>query len=129
MTPAIIALVDDDHRWAETAADTLREASYEVRLAFDGEEALELLNGVSPTLLILDVRLPRIDGLQVLERFRRQNARTPVLVISGDDHAAVQDRAMTAGANGFLRKPIAMPLLLRAIDRLLGRASHEQSHS
>jgi FixJ family two-component response regulator len=36
---------------------------------------------------------------------------------------------MTAGANGFLRKPIAMPLLLRAIDRLLGRASHEQSHS
>jgi DNA-binding response OmpR family regulator len=119
MTAPIIALVDDNRRWAQTAAGVLREAGFEVRLAFDGEEALDLLTTVVPALLILDVRLPRIDGLHILEQFRRQDVQTPVLVISGDDQAAIQDRAMTAGANGFLRKPISMPLLLRAIERLL----------
>lgn len=119
MTAPIIALVDDNRRWAQTAAGVLREAGFEVRLAFDGEEALDLLTTVVPALLILDVRLPRIDGLHILEQFRRHDVQTPVLVISGDDQAAIQDRAMTAGANGFLRKPISMPLLLRAIERLL----------
>lgn len=117
MSAGVVLIVDDDVAWSETAAGVLREADFEVSLAHDGDQGAALLDGESPTLVILDVHLPRLSGLQLLREFRQRDRVTPVVMVSGDDHAAIQDRAMAEGASAFLRKPVSLPMLLRAVQR------------
>lgn len=110
-------IVDDDVPWSETAAGALREAGFEVFVAHDGNEGVALLENGSPSVVILDVHLPRRNGLQLLHEFRQRDRFTPVVMVSGDDQAAIQDRAMAEGASAFLRKPVSLSLLLRAVQR------------
>ena len=117
MTRGTIFLVDDDVRWSETAAGALREAGFDVRLAHDGDQAAALLDSQTPALVILDVHLPRRSGIQLLQDFRQRNRSIPVVMISGDDQAATQDRALAEGASVFLRKPLALTLLVKAVER------------
>ena len=117
MSRGTILFIDDDMPWSETAARVLEEAGFEVRLAHDGDQALDLLAQETPALVILDVHLPRLNGLQLLRDFRERNRSTPVLMVSADDQAGIQDRAMADGAWAFLRKPLALPLLVRAVER------------
>jgi DNA-binding response OmpR family regulator len=121
MVETIILLIDDNQTWAESMAEVLHDAGFEVRLAHDGEEGVELLESSQPRLVILDCHLPRIDGFELLQQFRQRDRKTPVLMISADDQASLQSRAMTAGASGFLRKPIPLSLLLRAVRRYVDR--------
>lgn len=119
MDRADIFIVDDDKSWTESVAQLLRDAGFGVRFAHDGEQAIDLLEGQKPAMLILDVHLPQIDGIEVLRQFRRLDSQTPVLMISAEDQASTLDRAMAEGACGFLRKPISTSLLLRAVRRYL----------
>jgi len=120
MDRADILIVDDDRSWTESVTRVLREAGFNVRSAHDGEQAIDLLEAGQPAMLILDVHLPGINGIEVLRQFRERDSQTPVLMVSAEDQASTQDRAMTAGACGFLRKPISTSLLLRAVRRYLG---------
>lgn len=99
-----ILFADDDASWSETAAGTLRDAGFEVHLAHDGDVAARLLESETPVAVILDVHLPRRNGVQLLQDFRARNRLTPVVMISGDDQAAIQDRA---GRGGFSLPPQA----------------------
>jgi DNA-binding response OmpR family regulator len=120
MTRGTILLVDDDVHWSETVAGVLREAGFDVHLAHDGDRAAALLERETPALVILDVHLPRLSGIQLLRNLRERHPSMPVLMISGDDQAAVQDRALAEGASAFLRKPLALPLLVKAVERHAG---------
>jgi DNA-binding response OmpR family regulator len=120
MRRARVLIVDDDRSWVQSVVPFLDEAGLAVRAASDGEQALDLLATEQPALVILDVHLPRINGLELLRQFRRRDCRTPVLMISAEDHASIQDRAMSEGATAFLRKPVSVPLLMRAVRRYLG---------
>ena len=104
----------------QSVAQLLGDAGLTVRAASDGEQALDLLATEQPALVILDVHLPRINGLELLRQFRQRDRQTPVLMISAEDQASIQDRAMSAGATAFLRKPISVALLMRAVRRYLG---------
>ena len=117
MPRRMILLVDDDVSWSETVAGVLREAGYDVHLAHDRDRAAALLELESPALVILDVHLPRRGGIQLLKNFRQRNRSTPVVMISGDDAAGSQDRALAEGASAFLRKPLALDLLVKAVRK------------
>lgn len=117
MTRGTILLVDDDVRWSETVAGVLRDAGFDVHLAHDGDQATALLERETPALAILDVHLSRLNGIQLLRNLRERHPSMPVLMISGDDQAAVQDRALAEGASAFLRKPLTLPLLVKAVER------------
>jgi DNA-binding response OmpR family regulator len=117
MSASTVLIVDDDVPWTETAAEALRDAGFTVFLAHDGDQGAVLLGRETPTVVIIDVHLPGLDGLQLLRDFRRKDHVTPVVMISGDDQTSIQDRAMAEGASAFLRKPISLAMLLRAVSR------------
>ena len=112
-----VLIVDDDVPWSETAAGALRDAGFEVHLAHNGDQGASLLEREPPSVVILDVHLPGLSGLELLHQFRQRDRFTPVVMVSGDDQAAIQDRAMSEGASAFLRKPVSLSLLLCAVER------------
>jgi CheY-like chemotaxis protein len=120
MERASVLIVDDDRSWVQSVAQLLGDINLAVLTASDGEQALDLLATEQPALVILDFHLPRVNGLELLRHFRQRDRRTPVLMISAEDQASIQDRAMSGGATAFLRKPISASLLTRAIRRYVG---------
>ena len=119
-----IVVIDDDRSWVEATADLLRQEGYEVQTAMDGERALQILDSASPGMVIMDVHMPRLCGLDVLRELRNQRSDLPVIMVSADDQSSVMAEAMNQGASLFLRKPVASGLLLRAIRRLLRGRLH-----
>src|SRR5579885_3677823 len=114
-----IVVIDDDRLWVEATADLLRQEGYDVHTAMDGERALQILDGAVPGMVIMDVHMPRLCGLDVLRELRNQRSDLPVIMVSADDQSSVMAEAMNQGASLFLRKPVASGLLLRAIRRFL----------
>ncbi len=115
-----IILIDDDRAWSEAAVALLRAEGFEVAAAGDGQHGLELLDRSAPMLVILDVHLPRLSGFDLLRELRRRGQQVPILMVSSEDQAGLMAQALDEGASGFLRKPIAADLLLRAVRRLVG---------
>lgn len=128
MSRGAVLIVDDDVPWSERAARALLEEGFQVRLAHDGDEGATLLEREKPAVVILDVHLPGLSGVQLLHDFRQRDPLTPVVMVSGDDQAAVQDRAMAEGASAFLRKPLSLSLLIRAVKRHLPDANDESGN-
>lgn len=116
--PTII-LIDDNQEWTLEIKTFLGEAGFSVEIAGDGSVALKLLERSNPALVILDVHLPQVSGIEILRVVREQNQNVPVLMVSADDQAGVMSQALHEGATCFLRKPVKIELLLRAIQRSL----------
>jgi DNA-binding response OmpR family regulator len=115
-----VLLVEDDPRVARLVERGLAEAGHQVAVAPDGAEALARAADGSYDLIVLDVLLPALDGLEVCRRLRRQRVRTPILMVTARD--AVPDRVagLDAGADDYLVKPFALDELLARV-RALGR--------
>ncbi|GJL94574.1 MAG: hypothetical protein DHS20C05_09790 [Hyphococcus sp.] len=124
---ARIVLVDDDPILRELAHEQLRNADYDVEVAENGEQALELLNSNDADLVITDLDMPVMGGLELTEKIRaEQNLKElPVIVITASDHADAVDRAFAAGATSFLSKPINWTLFNHAVLFVL-KASEDQ---
>ena len=117
-----ILVVDDEPAVRDALERALRLEGYEVDLAADGSEALALVSKRPPDALILDLMMPRIDGLEVCRRMREAGDRTPVLVLTARD--AVSDRVtgLDAGADDYVVKPFALEELLARLRSLLRRS-------
>lgn len=114
-----ILVVDDESMIIELLAKLLAEKGYEVSTAADGREALEFLRGHTCDLVISDVRMPRLDGLQLLKAIKDMNPRLPVVMISGYDEAATVVNALKAGAENFLAKPLDLDVLYQVVSKTL----------
>ncbi len=117
-----ILVVDDDRAVREALRRALTLASYEVQLAQDGEQALELVVQAVPDAVVLDVGMPGIDGLEVCRRLRRLGNRVPILMLTARD--AVSDRidGLDVGADDYMVKPFDVGELKARIRALLRRA-------
>ena len=120
--PRKILVVDDDAEIVRGTVLRLRVAGYETAAAYDGAEALEQLESNRPDVMLLDVRMPGVDGLTVLNRMEQQgDAKTHVIMLS----ASLRDQgtALRAGARFFLAKPYRGDDLLQAVQRVLAEPS------
>jgi len=121
-----ILVVEDEKKVARALRDGLESEHYEVKLASTGEEGFFLVNSETFDLLILDLMLPRRDGLEVLDALRKRGLQTPVLILTAKD--TVEDRVvgLDSGADDYLVKPFAFPELLARIRVLLRRGRPDQ---
>ncbi len=113
-----VLLVDDDARVRTTLGDALVEAGYAVRRASSGPEALELIRAEQPDIVLSDVRMPSLDGLELLALLRERVRETDVVLMTAFDDMPTVVAAMRSGAAEFLVKPIDLDNLLAVLRRL-----------
>ena len=122
---ATILFAEDDDLVRQIAEETLRVAGYEVVSVGDGEEAWEALARVQPDLILSDVRMPRCNGFELLQRVRRDAAytATPFIIMSAKADTADQRMGMSLGADDYVTKPYQPDDLLKTIAMRLTRAA------
>ena len=116
-----ILVVDDDRAVRDSLRRSLEFNGYEVALAADGVEALARINGLAPDALIVDVMMPRLDGIETTRALRAAGNDVPILVLTARD--SVNDRVdgLDAGADDYLAKPFALEELLARVRAMLRR--------
>ena len=120
---ATILVVEDRHEVLDVLQRTLAGSGYEVHTAVDGEAGLEMALDLAPDLVILDIGLPKQNGLQVAKELRRRGFRAPVLMLTA--RVSVSDRVtgLDAGADDYLPKPFDVDELVARVKALLRRAA------
>jgi signal transduction histidine kinase len=120
---SVVLTIDDDQAVRESLANFLEDFGYEVLQAGDGQQGLEVFAANRPDLILVDLRMPRMDGLQVLARVQELSPQTPVMVISGAGDIRDVVEALRRGAWDYLVKPIQdMNILLHSVETCLERA-------
>ncbi|MCK5196070.1 MAG: response regulator, partial [Desulfobulbaceae bacterium] len=124
-TSAVKILVAEDNPvLRKSISSYLRKKGYQVLKAGDGAEALELFRAESPDLILTDLRMPEMDGFELLCKVREENADVPVIIISGIGTMQDVIEALRRGAWDYLAKPIEdMGFLHHAVEKALERAS------
>ena len=123
-----ILVVDDEPAVREAVERALRLDGHDVLLAADGHEALDTLDARPPDAVVLDVLMPRVDGLELCRRMRRRGDRTPVLMLTARDTVSDRVAGLDAGADDYLVKPFALEELLARVRALLRRAAPGADH-
>jgi two-component system, OmpR family, response regulator MprA len=118
-----IRVVDDDRAVREALRRALTLAGYEVQLAEDGEQALEGIVQAVPDVVVLDVGLPGIDGLEVCRRVRLLGNRVPILILTARDSVADRIDGLDVGADDYMLKPFDVGELKARVRALLRRAN------
>ena len=118
-------MVDDEPAVRESLRRALALEGYDVELAADGGEALHRIEqsgtGSEPDAILLDVLMPRVDGLEVARRMRAKGSRTPILMLTARDQVADRVAGLDAGADDYVIKPFALEELLARLRALLRR--------
>lgn len=122
-----VLVVEDERRVALHIAQALTEESFAVDVAPDGERALALIETHQYDAVVLDLMLPRLEGLAVCRRMRQSGNRTPVLILSARDLVDDRVRGLDAGADDYLVKPFAIEELLARLRALLRRNTGSRS--
>ncbi len=119
---ATILVVEDEFAVARGVQYALQQEGYTVTVARSGEEGLEFATSQAPDLVILDVRLPGIDGFEVLRRLRSTGSKAPVLFLTARDDEVDKVIGLELGADDYLTKPFGLRELMSRIKALLRRA-------
>jgi two-component system response regulator MprA len=120
-----VLVEDDEPAVRESLERVLRHDGFEVDLAADGREAIRRLSAVRPDVVLLDVLMPQLDGLEVCRRMRDTGDRTPVLLLTARDAVNERVAGLEAGADDYLPKPFALDELLARLRALLRRSGWE----
>ncbi|MPY81095.1 MAG: response regulator [Actinophytocola sp.] len=120
-----ILIVDDDRAVRESLRRSLEFNGYTVNLASDGQQALAAVANDRPDAMVLDVMMPRLDGLEVARRLRGDGDDLPILVLTARDTVSDRVSGLDAGADDYLPKPFALEELLARLRALLRRSAAE----
>ena len=115
-----IALVDDDRNILTSVAMTLEAEGFEVETYNDGQTALDAFNKRMPDMAVLDIKMPRMDGMELLQRLRQRSAM-PVIFLTSKDDELDELMGLRLGADDYITKPFSQRLLLERIRALLRR--------
>jgi DNA-binding response OmpR family regulator len=119
--PARVLVVEDDDDIAQVLQRSLRIEGYEVKLAGDGVSALDAYHAFLPDLLVLDLGLPRLDGIEVAKRLRTDGEDVPILMLTARDALESRVEGLDTGADDYLVKPFERQELLARLRALLRR--------
>ncbi|WP_121116788.1 response regulator transcription factor [Croceibacterium ferulae] len=117
-----IALVDDDRNILTTLSIALQAEGYATRLYSDGEAALKALTDNPPDLAVFDIKMPRMDGMELLRRLR-ETSDLPVIFLTSKDDEQDEEAGLAMGADDYIAKPFSQRLLLARIRAILRRAA------
>ena len=121
-----IALVDDDRNILTSVSIALESEGYRVMTYTDGVSALDGLNGTNPDLAILDIKMPRMDGMELLRRLR-QKSDVPVIFLTSKDDEIDELFGLKMGADDFIKKPFSQRLLVERVKAVLRRAQPREA--
>ena len=107
--------MEDEPRFAATLRDVLVELGYIVTVAGGGAEALQLVPVFAPDVVLLDLLMPEMSGVEVLEHLRRDRPTLPVVIVSGNEDVDVARAALRDGAFDYLGKPLKIDALARVV--------------
>jgi DNA-binding NtrC family response regulator len=115
-------IADDDDKVRITAAEVLTVEGFDVVTARNGEEAIEVFTATSPDVVIVDLKMPKFGGLEVLRRIKAKAPEVPVILITGYGEVKTAVEAMRSGAYDFLAKPFLLDDFVATVVRALERA-------
>ncbi len=125
---ANITLVDDDENIVTSVSLALESHGHSVKSYFDGASGLAALESDPPDLAILDVKMPRMDGMEVLRRLR-QSSEMPVIILTSKDEEIDEILGFNLGADDYIHKPFSQRLLLERVKAVLRRARPEEDET
>ena len=122
-----ILVAEDERQLNRIIAEALEDEGYSVDSCFDGEEALEYARGADYDVMILDIMMPKMDGLSLLRQLREEGCKSPALFLTARD--AVDDRVkgLDSGGDYYLTKPFAFPELMAVVRLMTRKYSHSRS--
>lgn len=121
-----LLLIEDDKEISEMLKDFLRTENFEVDIAFDGEQACQTFQNENYDLVILDLMLPKLNGLEVIKRIRRQSI-VPILILSAKDKDADKILGLGLGADDYITKPFSPTEVLARVKATLRRTTQYTS--
>ncbi len=125
---AIIALVDDDRNILTSLSIALQAEGYTTRIYSDSEIALDALMKAPPQLAIFDIKMPKMDGIELLRRFREKST-VPVIFLTSKDDELDEALGLAMGADDYIAKPFSNRLLLARIKAILRRAQYNAANN
>ena len=118
--PINLNIIDDEDLVRNSLATVLRVADYQVETFSSGFEYIKALPGLNPDCVIIDVRMPQMNGLDVLDIVKQHKQNTPVIMISGYGDIAMAVKAIQTGAVDFIEKPVDPEAVLKVVERACG---------
>jgi len=118
--PINLNIIDDEDLVRNSLATVLRVADYQVETFSSGFEYIKALPGLNPDCVIIDVRMPQMNGLDVLDIVKQHKQNTPVIMISGYGDIAMAVKAIQTGAADFIEKPVDPEAVLKVVERACG---------
>ena len=112
-----VLLVDDENEFVEAFAERLRLRGFNPQVANNGEHALRIVENGNVGIMILDLKMPGIDGMEVLRRVKKKYPETQVIILSGHGSEKDEETARSLGAFEYLRKPADIGAVLEALKR------------
>ena len=116
-----ILVVDNDMHMREMLYDWFSKKGYKVFTASDGEAAIETVKNEKPDLVLMDIMMPKPDGIEILKKIREFDAQIKIIMLTGMDNINLERYARLNGASGFLRKQLDLPLIAKAVDEVLAQ--------
>src|SRR4051812_39562147 len=121
-----ILLVEDDRSIAGFVGPELEHLGFRIRCAYDGPSGLEEAQRYRPELIILDIMLPKLDGIGMLKRLREAGSRVPIIMLTARDTTLDKVHSLDHGADDYVSKPFEIEELLARIRALLRRVEGEE---
>lgn len=127
--PSKVLLVDDEREFAQTLSERLQMRDMPAAVVYGGEEALSVVDDDEPEVMVLDLKMPGIDGIEVLRRVKKEHPKVEIIVLTGHGSKEIEDLCMELGACAYLEKPVDIDKLTRtmqdAYDKLRKRREED----
>ena len=114
-----ILIVDDEEKICRVLAEYFSLKGYQVTTALSGEAALNRCQTARPDIVLLDLLMPGLSGMDVLQRLKARDETLPVIIVSAADRQEAEQRALQLGANAYLSKPVDFSVLGTAVEHIL----------
>jgi two-component system, OmpR family, response regulator len=116
-----VLVVDDEPSITDLVSMALRSEQFDVRVAGNGREALDVVESFSPDLVVLDIIMPDIDGFEVARRLRNQGVKLPILFLTARDATEDKVRGLSLGGDDYMIKPFSLEELVARVRAILRR--------
>lgn len=113
-----VLLVDDEKEFVDTLAERITMRSFDTLVAYSGEQALSMIESAPPRVMVLDLKMPGMGGVDVLSRVKADHAEISVIILTGHGDERDQAQVMNMGASGYFQKPVDLNVLVEKIMSL-----------